>query len=64
VTVALLVYTVLMLSVSRVSWIVYRHNHRFDERPLFTKADRFRDLTNYVGKTAHLLGGAATLGRG
>jgi hypothetical protein len=33
-------------------------------RPLFGKSDQFHDLTNYIGKTAHLYHGAAALGSG
>lgn len=66
-TIALLVYTVLMLSVSAVTWLVYLYgpgNHPFEKRPIFGSGNRFHDLADYVGKTAHLYHASAVLGNG
>ena len=59
---ALLVYALLVALVTAASWAIYLHHPTSILRPLFTKDDQFHDLTNYVGKTAHLHGEAATLG--
>jgi hypothetical protein len=65
VNIALWVYASLVMSLTWVSWVIYTHHqYAFYLRPLFDQSDRNRDLTNYIGKTAHLLGGAAVLGRG
>jgi len=61
---ALLVYTLLMVLVTSVSWTIYWLSGFFMMRPLFGKYDQFHDLTNYIGKTAHLYHGAAALGSG
>jgi hypothetical protein len=62
---ALWVYALLVVCLFAVSWSVYLGDHRAElKRPLFSRDDRFRDLTNYVGKMAHLGDGAAALGRG
>jgi hypothetical protein len=61
---ALWLYTVLVLLITAASWAVYAHKGTSETRPLFTKEDQFRDLTNYIGKTAHLHHGAAALGSG
>ena len=64
VNIALWAYAFLVTCLSGVGWLIFLHHRRFYLRPLFAADDRFRDLTNYTGKTAHLLGGAATLGHG
>ena len=61
---ALLVYAFLVMLVTSASWTIYWLSNVFMTRPLFDKRDQFHDLTNYVGKTAHLYHGAAALGRG
>jgi len=62
VRVALWVYALLVVLVTSASWTIYRLSNIFMTRPLFDKGDQFHDLTNYVGKTAHLYHGAAALG--
>jgi hypothetical protein len=66
---ALWLYAFLVVLVTAVSWINYVHRIEvfsyqgaFDARPFFTKEQRFNDLTNYIGKTAHLRHGSAALG--
>lgn len=57
-------YFVIVLAVSAASWCIYLRHPRLDTRPVFGKYDQFKDLTNYIGKTAHLYHNAAALGRG
>jgi hypothetical protein len=64
VTVVLWLYALLVASVTLASWSIYNSSGNFMTRPLFDKRDQFHDLTNYVGKTAHLYHGAAALGSG
>lgn len=64
VNIALWAYTSLVLCLPGVSLLFFLHHRKFYLRPLFARNDRFRDLTNYTDKTAHLLGAAATLGHG
>lgn len=61
---ALWTYTLLLPLLTLASWITYWHTNDELARPLFARYDRFHDLTNYIGKTAHLYHGAAELGRG
>jgi Glycosyltransferase family 87 len=62
---ALWLYSSIVVSVTGASWLLYRLlGYAPIVRPLFRRADRFRDLTNYIGKTAHLRDGATILGRG
>jgi hypothetical protein len=61
---ALWVYALLVVLVTAASWAIYKHNTAFYLRPLFTAEDQFRDLTNYIDKTAHLYHGSAALGSG
>ena len=61
---ALYFYVCLMSSVLALSWIDYHFQHTPDRRPLFTKSDQFRDLLNYMGRTAHLWRSSAALGSG
>lgn len=47
------------------AWVSYwLHPKVFTRYPLFSPHDRYRDLTNYLGKIAHLNEGAAPLARG
>jgi hypothetical protein len=64
VKVALWLYALLVVLVTSVSWYIYWLSDIFMTRPLFAKYDQFRDLTNYIDKTAHLYRGAAALGTG
>jgi hypothetical protein len=64
VNVALSVYAAMVVVLTAASWAVYVRIQDFMTRPLFTKSDQFRDLTNYLGKTAHLYRGATELGKG
>jgi uncharacterized membrane protein len=64
VKIALLLYALLVVLVTSASWAIYRYKGYFQTRPLFAANNRFADLTNYIGKTAHLYHGAAALGRG
>ncbi len=64
VRVALWVYALLVALVTWASWSIYNRSGDDMTRPLFDKSDQFRDLTNYIGKTAHLYHGAAALGDG
>ncbi len=49
------VYTLLLVAMTALSWTVYFASGRFALfRPLFDYNDRFRDLTNYSDKMAHL----------
>ncbi len=64
VNIALWLYALLVIVVTAVSWAVYWCDGNIQDRPLFEKSDQFHDLTNYIDKTAHLLHGAAALGRG
>jgi len=62
---ALWLYSSIIVSVTGASWLIDRLlGHWMMIRPLFAKDDRFRDLTDYIGKTAHLRDGWAALGRG
>lgn len=61
---ALWLYAFVTLLVSAGTTAFYMHTREWYFRPLFAKDDRFRDLTNYTEKTAHLLGGATALGFG
>jgi hypothetical protein len=61
---ALWCYALLVVLVTTASWAGYEYKGDFETRPLFAANDQFRDLTNYIGKTAHLNHGAAVLGRG
>ena len=58
-------YALLLVAMTALSWAVYLASGRVELfRPLFDPNDRFRDLTNYAGKMAHLADGGAALGRG
>jgi hypothetical protein len=61
---ALEFYVKIVLRVTLASWCIYLLLPRMDTRPLFDKSDQFHDLTNYIGKTAHLYHNAAGLGSG
>jgi hypothetical protein len=61
---ALWLYGMLVILVTAVSWGAYMHRQAPDLRPLFTRQDRFTDLTGYADKVSHLRGGAAKLGFG
>jgi hypothetical protein len=59
------IYALLLVAMTGLSWAVYLASGRVEFfRPIFDRADRFRDLTNYSGKIAHLADGGAALGRG
>ncbi|HEX3570346.1 MAG TPA: glycosyltransferase 87 family protein [Acidobacteriaceae bacterium] len=60
---ALWLYAFLLFITTVASWFCYLHFQTYDTRPLYTRQDQFRDLTNYFGKTANLYHGAARLGR-
>ena len=62
VNVALWVYAFLVASVTAASWFLYKRSGDPLTRPLCNKVAQFQDLTNYAGKTAHLVHGAAALG--
>jgi hypothetical protein len=64
VRVALWVYALLVALVTWASWSIYNSSGNSMTRPLFDKRDQFHDLTNNVGKTAHLYHRAAALGEG
>jgi hypothetical protein len=57
-------YNKIVLRLTLASWCIYLLVRRPDTRPVFDKSDQFRDLTNYIGKTAHLYHNAAGLGSG
>jgi Glycosyltransferase family 87 len=61
---SLWLYSFLVVMITAGSWIFYWLHTEFYTRPLFTKYDQFRDLTNYVGKVSHLRGSAGILGQG
>jgi hypothetical protein len=52
---ALWTYVCLVLFFTAGSWILYLHFGSPDIRPFFDASDQFRDLTNYIDKTEHLL---------
>jgi hypothetical protein len=59
------IYALLVVCLTAVSWSVYLGDHRAAlKRPVFKSEDRYKDLTNYAGKMAHLGDGAAALARG
>jgi Glycosyltransferase family 87 len=59
------IYALLLVAMTASSWAVYLASGRVELfRPLFDRADRFRDLTNYSDKIAHLADGGAALGSG
>ena len=59
------IYALLLVAMTALSWAVYLESGRVEFfRPIFDRADRFRDLTNYSGKIAHLADGGAALGSG
>lgn len=61
---ALWIYVLIVIGVTGLSYGYYSVRHFFYTRPLFAKDDQFRDLTNYIGKVAHLRNGSAALGSG
>jgi hypothetical protein len=65
VKVALRTYSLLVVLITLASWTLYKFSgHPFYFRPLFDRANRFHDLTDYVGKMAHLRHAAEALGQG
>ena len=62
VKIALSVYALLVVLVTAASWAVYWRSCAPFTRPLCNKVAQFQDMTNYAGKTAHLVHGAAALG--
>jgi hypothetical protein len=61
----LAIYVLLLCATTALAWGVYLGKGRPElYRPLFASSDRFRDLTNYSDKMAHLSEGGAVLGAG
>ena len=59
------IYALLLVSLTTLAWGVYFGGGRAAlQRPLFRSADRFRDLTNFTWKIAHLGDGASVMGSG
>ena len=60
-----LYYAVLLISLTLLAIGVYLFSGRAPlNKPLFDRSDRFRDLTNYGGKVAHLDQGGPAFGKG
>jgi hypothetical protein len=59
------IYALLLVAMTAFSWAVYFATERDSLlRPLFDSDYRFSDLTDYIGKIAHLADGGAALGSG
>jgi hypothetical protein len=61
---ALMLYAVVLLATTALSWGVYRWTGGPFFRPFFSAEDQFKDLLNYAGKTAHLWHSSGSLGAG
>jgi hypothetical protein len=61
---ALILYSVVLLGMTALTWAVYLWAGKPYFRPLFFSNDRFKDLLNYADKTAHLWRSSAALGEG